>query len=246
MALSAPVRRLKYRARRISREEGLPLHAALDRIAAQEGFSRWSLLVSSAAESLRFDAGAGAGEIFARLTPGDLVIVAARPGQGKTMMGLRLVIEAMRAGRAGTFFSLEYTPRDMAERFRAIGVAPDAFAGRFTFDNSDAICAGHIIEKLAGAPAGALAVVDYLQLLDQRRDTPGLNAQMRALAAFARRRRLILVFLSQVDRGYDPALKAFPGLDDIRLPNPLDLSLFSKACFLNGGAAQLHAMAGPA
>jgi hypothetical protein len=160
------------------------------------------------------------------------------------MMGLRLVIEAMRTGREAAFFSLEYTPRDMAERFRAIGVAPDAFAGRFTFDNSDAICAGYIIEKLDDAPAGALAVVDYLQLLDQRRDTPGLNAQMRALAAFARRRRLILVFLSQVDRGYDPALKAFPGLDDIRLPNPLDLSLFSKACFLNGGATRFHAMTG--
>ena len=243
MALSAPIHRLKYRAKRLSRDEGLPLHAALDRIAAQEGFSRWSLLVSvSAAGRGLSQAEKAASELFALLAQGDLVLVASRPGQGKTMMGLRLAVEAMRAGRAAAFFSLEYTPRDMIDRFRAIGLAPDAFAGRFTFDDSDGICAGHIIDRLAGT----LAVIDYLQLLDQRRDTPGLAAQIEALAAFARRRRLILVFLSQVDRGFDPARKPCPDLGDIRLPNPLDLSLFSKACFLHGGAARFHAAPRPA
>ena len=139
------------------------------------------------------------------------------------------------------FFSLEYTPRDMLDRFRAIGVAPDAFAGRFSFDNSDGICAGYITGKLADAPPGTLAVIDYLQLLDQRRETPELAAQVRTLSVFARRRGLILVFLSQIDRSYDPARKPCPDHEDIRLPNPLDLTLFSKACFLNGGAARFHA-----
>jgi hypothetical protein len=139
------------------------------------------------------------------------------------------------------FFSLEYTPRDMLDRFRAIGAAPEAFEGRFVFDNSDGICAGYITGKLADAQPGTLAVIDYLQLLDQRRDTPELGEQVRALSAFARRRGLILVFLSQVDRRYDPARKPCPDHGDIRLPNPLDLSLFPKACFLNGGAARFHA-----
>jgi hypothetical protein len=238
MAPSAPIRRLKYRAKLLARDEGIPLHAALDRIAAQEGFPRWSLLVSTArSEPIDCDAG----KIFARLVPGDLVLVAARPGQGKTTMGLRIAVEAMRAGRAAMFFSLEYTPRDMLDRFRAIGAAPEAFEGRFVFDNSDGICAGYITGKLADAQPGTLAVIDYLQLLDQRRDTPELGEQVRALSAFARRRGLILVFLSQVDRRYDPARKPCPDHGDIRLPNPLDLSLFPKACFLNGGAARFHA-----
>ncbi|HRP78593.1 MAG TPA: DNA helicase [Aquamicrobium sp.] len=253
MAPSVPIRRLKYRAKLLSRDEGIPLHAALDRIAAQEGFPRWSLLVSTArSEPIDYDAG----KIFARLVPGDLVLVAARPGQGKTTMGLRIAVEAMRAGRAAMFFSLEYTPRDMLDRFRAIGAAPEAFEGRFVFDNSDGICAGYITGKLADAQPGTLAVIDYLQLLDQRRDTPELGEQVRALSAFARRRGLaawriahdearrrglILVFLSQVDRRYDPARKPCPDHGDIRLPNPLDLSLFPKACFLNGGAARFHA-----
>ena len=29
--------------------------------------------------------------------------------------------------------------------------------------------------------------------------------------------------------------KPCPGLGDVRLPNPLDLTLFNKACFLNNG-----------
>lgn len=238
MAPSVPIHRLKYRAKLLARDEDIPLHAALDRIAAQEGFPRWSLLVSTArSEPIDCDAG----KIFARLVPGDLVLVAARPGQGKTTMGLRIAVEAMRAGRAAMFFSLEYTPRDMLDRFRAIGAAPEAFEGRFVFDNSDGICAGYITGKLADAQPGTLAVIDYLQLLDQRRDTPELGEQVRALSAFARRRGLILVFLSQVDRRYDPARKPCPDHGDIRLPNPLDLSLFPKACFLNGGAARFHA-----
>src|SRR5690606_11649021 len=198
---------------------------------------RWSLLVSTArSEPIDYDAG----KIFARLVPGDLVLVAARPGQGKTTMGLRIAVEAMRAGRAAMFFSLEYTPRDMLDRFRAIGAAPEAFEGRFVFDKSDGICAGYITGKLADAQPGTLAVIDYLQLLDQRRDTPELGEQVRALSAFARRRGLILVFLSQVDRRYDPARKPCPDHGDIRLPNPLDLSLYPNACFLNCCAARFH------
>ena len=54
---------------------------------------------------------------------------------------------------------------------------------------------------------------------------------------------LIMVFVSQVDRSYDPAKKPCPDLDDVRLPNPLDLTLFSKTCFLNNGEVQFGAVA---
>ena len=56
----------------------------------------------------------------------------------------------------------------------------------------------------------------------------------RALKAFASDRQLIIVFISQIDRSYDPATKPFPDLGDVRLPNPLDLTLFDKTYFLQG------------
>lgn len=229
MRLSAPIHRLKRQARLLSRQDAIPLHLALDRIAASEGFSSWSLLAARAATT------APAGRLFAELAPGDLVLVGARPGHGKTLLSLELAVEAMKAGHRGVFFSLEYTERQMLDRFRAIGVEPGHFDGLFAFDSSDAICADHIIGRLASAPRGTLAVVDYLQLLDQKRENPDLMAQVRALRSFARESGVILVFISQIDRSYDASRKPCPDIGDVRLPNPLDMSLFDKTCFLNDG-----------
>jgi replicative DNA helicase len=89
---------------------------------------------------------------------------------------------------------------------------------------------------------GTVVVVDYLQLLDQKRDSPELMEQVRALRALARDKGLIVVMISQIDRSYDPSAKAVPDLDDVRLPNPLDLKLFDKACFLNQGEVRFHAV----
>jgi hypothetical protein len=66
-------------------------------------------------------------------------------------------------------------------------------------------------------------------------------AQVRALKLFARERGLIIVFISQIDRSYDPLKKPCPDSRDVRLPNPLDLQLFNKTCFLNKGEIQFQA-----
>jgi len=235
MKLSAPIYHLKRKARLLSRDKNIPLHEALDRIAEQEGFSCWSLLAT------KMGATAPAGKLFARLAPGDLVLVGSRPGQGKTLMSLELAVEAMKSGNRGMFFTLEYTEKDVRDRFRAIGVEREDFAGLFEFDNSDDISADYIIKRLAAAPRGTLVVIDYLQLLDQKRENPALMVQVRTLQSFARDRGLIFVFISQIDRSYDPLTKPCPDLEDVRLPNPLDLSLFTKTCFLNNGEIQFRA-----
>ncbi|CAH1653216.1 DNA helicase [Hyphomicrobiales bacterium] len=237
MMLSAPIHRLKRKARLLSRRERTPLHAALDRVAAEEGYRSWSLLVA------RQPAAGPAGTLLAQLSPGDLVLMAGRPGQGKTLASLALLAEAVRAGRRGVFFTLEYTPLDVADRLQALGIAPGELSGLFDCDCSDAISADYITRALGAAPPGTVAVIDYLQLLDQRRDTPELAVQVRSLRAFARERGLILVFISQVDRSYEASGKPFPDISDIRLPNPLDLSLFDKTCFLNRGEARFRAAA---
>jgi replicative DNA helicase len=235
MRLSGPLYRLKRKARLMSREENIPLHEALDRIAAEEGFRGWSLLTA------RADSTTPAGDMFAQLELGDLVLLGARPRQGKTLMSLRLAVEVMRSGNRGVFFSLEYTERDVPGRFRAIGADWKQFKGLFEFDDSDAISADYIMERLASAPKGTLAVIDYLQILDQNRQKPELMVQVRALKSFAREKGLIIIFISQIDRSYDPLVKAYPDLEDVRLPNPLDLALFDKTFFLNKGEVQLRA-----
>jgi replicative DNA helicase len=235
MQLSAPVYQLKRKAKLLSREEKLPLHEALNRIAAREGFDSWSLLAAKASAT------APAEKLFSRLAPGDLVLVGARPGHGKTLMSLKLAVEAMKSGNRGVFFTLEYTEKDVLNSFHAIGAEPAHFDGLFEFDNSDDISADYIVKRLAGVPRGTLVVIDYLQLLDQKRENPELMDQVRTLQSFARKRGLIFVFISQIDRSYDPLSKPYPDLEDVRLPNPLDLRLFTKTCFLSNGEVQFRA-----
>jgi len=238
MRLSSPIYHLKRRARRLANETAIPFHAALDRIAAQEGYRSWSLLVNKASAPV------SAREIYNFLKTGDMALIGARPGHGKTLLSLDIMIEAMRGGNCGVFFSLDYTERDIAARFQALDCKQDDFRHLFRFDCSDAICADYIIAKLDDAPTGTVVVIDYLQLLDQKRDKPTLSTQMAALRSFTSKRRHIVLCISQIDRSFDPSIKACPAIEDIRLPNPLDLTLFDTYLFLNDGQIRVQTHTG--
>lgn len=237
MKLSAPIYHLKRKAKRLSRDEDIPLHEALNRIAAHEGYANWSLLAA------RHVSAKPENTLLGRLRPGDLLLLGARPGQGKTLKSLELAVGSMKAGRRAYFFTLEYTTKDVIDRFPTVGAEYASFAELFEIDCSDAISAEYIIKRLAFAPRGSLVVVDYLQLLDQRRENPELGKQVLSLRAFAQVHGLIMVFISQIDRSYDASTNPFPDIDDIRLPNPLDLRLFDKMCFLNRGETRLQSVA---
>jgi replicative DNA helicase len=235
MKLSLPIYHLKRNAKQLARQQSIPLHDALNRIAAAEGFASWSLLAARHAEQ------SPAARLYARLQPGDMVLVGARPGQGKTLLALELAAETVRAGNHSMFFTLEYTEADIAQRLRTIDFDPDTHE-RFSYDCSDAICADYIIAQTHSLPAGTVIVIDYLQLLDQRRDNPPLAIQIDALETYATEHGLIMVFISQIARTFDPAKKALPNLSDVRLPNRVDLSVFTKTCFLHDGEVH-HASA---
>lgn len=234
MRLSSPIYHLKRLAKRLANDADIPLHEALDRVAAQEGYRSWSLLVNNTSAPV------SAREIYGYLKSGSMVLIGARPGHGKTLLSLDIMIEAMRDGNYGLFFSLEYTETDIAGRFKALGVDRDNFRHLFRFDCSDAICADYMIAKLDAASTGTVVIVDYLQILDQKREKPDLSTQVAALRSFASKRRLTILCISQIDRSFDPAAKPCPGIEDVRLPNPLDLTLFDTCLFLNNGEIRVQ------
>jgi replicative DNA helicase len=232
MKLTAPIFILKQQAKAMSRKEKIPLHEALDRIAGRQGFNTWSLLAAKAVSdspSARF---------LEQLRPGDLALIAARPGQGKTLLSLELAVETMRRGNRAAFFTLESTQADVTQRFNMMDEKLSNLAERLLIDDSDEICADYIATRLASAPAKMLVTIDYLQVLDQKRRNASVADQIQRLKALARERQLIIVCLSQIDRRYDASKQPFPDFGDVRLPNPLDISLFNHACFLNRGRLQ--------
>ena len=235
MKLSAPIYHLKRSAKRLAREEGIELHVALDRIASGEGFKSWSLLAA------KYQSSSSASKLYAGLKNGDMMLIGARPGQGKTLLALEIAVEAVKSGKRGMFFTLEYTEGEVLERLSSLGIERSQLGAGFEFDCSDGICAEHIISKALSAPTGAVIVIDYLQLLDQKREHPPLAEQVEALKSFAEKSGVAVVFISQIARSYDPSGKRSPDLSDVRLPNPLDLALFTKTHFLSGGPAHMSA-----
>lgn len=238
MQFSAPIFRLKRQAKQLARESGMPRHQALDHVARREGFRSWSHLASSAPYRTPAQA------VLAQCAPGDLVLLGARPGQGKTLLGLALAVEAARSGRPGYFFTLADAESEVFQRLEALGIQRGG-PGTPTLDTSDEICADHIVRRLdlSSRVPGPVVVVDYLQVLDQKRRHPDLSEQVARLKAFASASGGVVVAISQIDRAFDPSVKPLPDLSDVRLPNPLDLSMFTKACFLHAGEIALRAVA---
>ena len=232
MRLSVPIYQLKRRAKLLARSEKVPLHEALDRTAREEGFSAWSAL------SARMAASSPAAALLPNLTEGDMLLLGARPGHGKTLMGLQLLLDAARDRRRAVFFTLECTDQEVMQRFQSLEGAEEGALPEIV--TSGEISADFIVRHMSGSPRGAVAVIDYLQILDQQRSKPSLSEQMRVLHEFARESGTILGFLSQIDRSFDPERHPLPGIDDVRLPNPIPAGVFSKACFLHAGEARLQ------
>ena len=237
MKLSAPVYKLKSQARVLAKAQNIPLSDALDTIAAQEGFKAWSLL------SARLNASNTSSEVLSQVNPGDLLLIGARPGQGKTTMALQLVLRAALSGKTGWFFSLEWNLSDIHYRTRKTGINISQLGNRFQFDNSDDISAKYIISRIGSCLPGTVVAIDYLQLLDQDRHKPDVSTQIGLIKEYAKRRGIIFILISQIDRSYDLMDQQYPGIENIRLPNPLNLKLFDKACFISNGETTVTSIA---
>lgn len=237
MKLSAPIFQLKRRAKLMARSNDIPLNEALDQIARGEGFATWSLLSASVPSRPLSET------VLSRLEEGDLLLLAGRPGHGKTKLGLQLLIDAARDRRGALLFTLELTEQQARKRLHLLEATAGNFADAVKIYTSDQIGADYIIQQLSGSEPGAIAVIDYLQLLDQQRSKPPLSEQLQTLGEFAKHTGVILGIISQIDRSFETEGKRLPDIGDVRLPNFVDLSLFSKACFLHNGEGQLRDVA---
>lgn len=234
MKLSAPIFILKQQAKALSHRDKLRLHVALDQIAVREGFKAWSHLASvwERTDSCR--------SVYEQLHAGDMLLLGSRPGQGKTLFSIGLAIEAMARGSRAFFFTLEFTATEVEALFMVAGRSQRDFKDRWLLDTSEDMSAGYIAQRLANEPPGTLVIVDYLQVLDQRRDKPGIDQQLRDLKAYAHKSQSVLICLSQIARDFNASYKAVPSLSDVRMPNEMDLSLFDKACLMHAGKMHLQ------
>lgn len=232
MKLSAPVHILKSRAKELKRSRSITMTEALDEIAQTEGFSSWSLLQAKVRDSIpkkRED-------ILGYLNPGDMMLIASRPGLGKTTFALQILLQAAKENRKCFFFTLEYSHKDVASKVANLDESIGEKHPNLSFDFSDEISSEYVIEQTRSKiTEGSLIAIDYLQLLDQKRTNLELQNQVESLKRFANQEKCIVIFISQLDRAFEEKDKARPDLEDVRLPNPLDLSLFNKTMFLHNG-----------
>ncbi len=237
MKLSAPIFQLKRRAKLMARNSGVSLNQALDQIAREEGFPQWSLLSANVSSSPLSET------VLSQLLPGDLLLIGGRPGHGKTKLGLRLLLDGVRNGRKAFLFTLEFTDQQARKHLKALDAPSGDAAEAVRIFTSDQIDADYIIQQMSEVEPGTIAVIDFLQLLDQQRSKPVLSEQLQTLHEFAKRKGAVLGFMSQIDRSFDTGGKRLPDIGDVRLPNFVDLGLFSKACFVHNGEAQLQNVA---
>ncbi|MCV3766941.1 DNA helicase [Rhizobium sp. TRM95796] len=233
--MTYPIYLLKRQARRLSRAKNIPLHDALDQIARREGFQAWSHL--SSAITRQADP-----EPNLVSAPGGLLLIGARPGQGKTVTGLIWAADAVRSGHRASIFSLEETEPAIQARLLRLDRRDVVTSDRLQIDLTDGLDADHIISRLGAAQPGDIAIVDYLQLLDQNRRSPPLRDQVTRLRALAQEKRMRIACLSQIDRRFELSGKSLPDYTDVRRADALGANLFDKAYFLHKGRTGLVAL----
>lgn len=230
--LSAPIYVLKAQAKELKKTENISMTEALNQVAQREGFASWGLLAAKTRDFLP----RSIAELVSFLNPGDLVLIASKPQGGKTSFALGLLVEAMRRHRPGYFFSLESDKKKTAAKLADIDETLGESQALLKFDFSEEISGDYICKTLdRGFIENGFVVVDYLQLLDQQRSKPPLQEQIEVLKSFANKAKCIFILISQMDRFVEASGNHRPVLSDIRLPNPLDLSLFNKVIFLENG-----------
>ncbi len=179
------------------------------------------------------------------LNRSDLILLAARPGMGKTSFALNIARHAaVVAGKKIAFFSLEMTKEQLASRLlstealvggtklrtgqldegewtRLIEAGDILSKTQMYFDDSSGITVPEMKAKLRRLKDVDLVVIDYLQLMSGSKKTEGNRVQeiseiTRNLKIMAKELNVPVVTLSQLSRESEKRTTHRPVLSDLR------------------------------
>ena len=184
--------------------------------------------------------------------PGDLVLIGARPGMGKTSLAVTSALAAAKAGHAVGLVSLEMSRRQVGQRILAQAAGISLTVIR-TGQGSEIAEAGlqDVVEKTKGAPIwiddspglsvsdlrarvrhlvhrreAKLVIVDYLQLLDPDERSESSERETReiskALKRLAREAQVPVIALCQLSRQSEGRADKRPQLSDLRYSGSLE------------------------
>ena len=231
-SLTAPIHVLKSQAKKIKKEEGISQVEALNKVALREGYSSWSLLMH---EFEREKSPRDIDSLLSSFHRGDLILLGARPGIGKTHLATFLFVKFLTFEKKSFFMTLNDSHKKVVGRIAEYDERIGFDHPFVNLDYSDEICASYIIEQYSDrVEAGSLIVIDFLQLLDEKKSKPILDDQLKELKSWAREKGVIILIISQLDRSVDDRIvNKRPKIKDIRMPNPFDLSCFNKIILLD-------------
>ncbi|MEM9852476.1 MAG: hypothetical protein AAF761_10830 [Pseudomonadota bacterium] len=176
-------------------------------------------------------AGAEAARLWPQFQPGETVLLAARPHQGKTLLALALAAQAAQAGPGGVFLTGEESAADVAAQLARMGLVQ---AGVKTLSR-DRIGTADVLEQIESAAPGTLVAVDYLQGLTGGPRGAGVAAMRRT----ARARGVALLCLCQVLPGAEGRM---PTAQDLRSADEFGLGQFDRLIALFDGRCEITAL----
>jgi len=185
-------------------------------------------------------------DVIMGLNKSDLIILAARPGMGKTAFALNLACNVAKAGKKVAVFSLEMSNEQLVERLIAseglvssehlhTGKIADDEWGKMAvaaqklspmplyLDDTAGIHIGEMKAKLRRLKDVSLVVIDYLQLMTggdgTRRNenrVQEVSDMTRSLKIMAKEFNIPIIVLSQLSRGPESRSDRRPMLSDLR------------------------------
>jgi len=171
-----------------------------------------------------------------RFRGGEVWIVAARPGAGKTSLACQVVLSTALSGVRVAFFSAEMTGEALARRWMSSVMGTRTGTPGQVLDAQETLARLPVRLEEVGARTVAdvgvavrreaalgtkLVVVDYLQLLDaglgpRASSYERVTAVSKALREMAIENRLCILALAQLNRGHDGTIAAEPQLSNLR------------------------------
>ncbi|MBQ7827365.1 MAG: replicative DNA helicase [Clostridia bacterium] len=215
------------------------------RDAIVETYDRLKLLRESPADVLGMPTGfKGLDRVLIGLGKGDLVLVGARPGMGKTSFAMNLATAAAKStGKAVCVFSLEMSAEQLASRILSSEALVDsrklrkgelsdedwkslAYAAselsecNILIDDTPGVTVAGIRSKLRRVKNRGMVVIDYLQLMQSERRIDNKVQEVaeisRGLKLLAKEFEIPIICCAQLSRGPESRNDKRPMLSDLR------------------------------